>query len=55
VLEVWEQLPTPLVRPFKLSDFKIAQTPGNGMSAIYGTWPGDETDEEILKALEELS
>jgi hypothetical protein len=54
-LKVWGQLPAPLERPFNLSDFKVPQTPDSGMSAIYGTWPGDETDEEILKALEELS
>ncbi len=54
-LKVWGQLPTPLHRPFNLSDFKVPQSPDSGMSMIYGTWPGDETDEEILKALEELS
>jgi hypothetical protein len=26
-----------------------------GLAAIMGRWPGDETDEEIAKALEELS
>jgi len=54
-LKIWGQVPTPLYRPFKLSDFKIPQGTDSGMSAIYGTWPGDETDEEILEALEELS
>lgn len=54
-LKIWGKVPTPLFRSFKLSDFKVPQGPDSGMSAIYGTWPGDETDEEILKALEELS
>ena len=54
-LEIWGQVPTPLYRPFKPSDFKVPQGSDSGMSAIYGKWPGDETDEEILKALEELS
>ncbi len=54
-LKVWGQLPTPLERPFNLNDFKVPQTPDSGMSAIYGSWPGEETDEDILKALEELS
>jgi DNA-binding transcriptional ArsR family regulator len=27
----------------------------NGFAEIYGKWPGDETDEEIEAALEELS
>jgi len=54
-LKIWGQVPTPLYRPFKLDDFKVPQDKNSGMSAIYGKWPGDETDEEILKALEELS
>jgi len=54
-LKVWGQLPTPLHRPFNLDDFKVPQSPDSGMNTIYGTWPGDETDEEILSALEELS
>jgi len=27
----------------------------SGMERVYGQWPGDETDEEINRALEELS
>ena len=30
------------------------QTPKTGAGAIFGQWPGDETDEEILAALKEL-
>ncbi len=26
-----------------------------GMMALFGSWPGDETEEEIAAALEELS
>jgi hypothetical protein len=54
-LEIWGQVPTPLYRPFQLDDFKVPQDKNSGMSAIYGKWPGNETDEEILMALEELS
>jgi hypothetical protein len=54
-IKLWGQVPTPLHRPFKLSDFKVPHGPDSGMSAIYGKWPSDETDEEVLKALEELS
>jgi hypothetical protein len=54
-LEIWEQEPTPLYRSFQLDDFKIPQDKNSGMSAIYGKWPGNETDEEIFLALEELS
>ena len=32
-----------------------AQTPNNGLAAIYGKWPGDESDEEVERVLKELS
>lgn len=32
-----------------------AQSHKKGMAAIYGKWPGDETDEEIERALKDLS
>jgi len=50
-LEIWGQVPTPLHRPFDMTDFFEPR----GLSAIIGKWPGNETDEEIIKALEELS
>jgi len=31
-----------------------AQTPQRGASAIYGKWPGDESEEDLLASLEEL-
>lgn len=36
---------------------RVTVAPGetNGMAEVYGQWPGDETDEEVLAALEELS
>jgi hypothetical protein len=30
------------------------QGPNTGAAAIFGKWPGDETEEELLAALEEL-
>ncbi|MBB6143987.1 hypothetical protein HNQ77_001936 [Silvibacterium bohemicum] len=30
------------------------QTSKNGVSAFFGSWPGTETDQELLAALEEL-
>jgi uncharacterized protein (DUF433 family) len=50
-LMIWGEVPRPLRRPFDMSDFKAER----GLSAIVGKWPGDETDEEVLQALEELS
>jgi hypothetical protein len=44
--------------PVPLSKFDLppeAPTPRPwGLEATFGTWPGDETDEELLKMLEEL-
>ena len=53
---IWEQLPKP--RPHSLADLqpRIPPPPGsNGMAQIIGQWPGDETDEQIQAALDELS
>jgi hypothetical protein len=30
------------------------QAEGTGVSAFFGTWPGDESDEELLDALEAI-
>ncbi len=30
------------------------QTSSVGMHAVFGKWPGDETDEEVLRTLEEI-
>jgi len=30
------------------------QTPRTGISAVFGSWPGEESDEELLSALAEL-
>jgi hypothetical protein len=45
-------------RPKSLDELKprIPTPPGtNWLQEIRGTWPGDETDEEVYRALEEMS
>ena len=32
----------------------VAQDESSGVSAFFGTWPGDESDEELLRALREI-
>jgi len=32
----------------------LPQDEASGVSAFFGTWPGDETDEELLDALEAI-
>jgi hypothetical protein len=45
----------PLVGKLDLEALHQPQGPDSGINAIMGKWPGDETDEEILALLEEMS
>ena len=42
-----EEHPRPVFEP-------QAQDESSGVSAFFGTWPGDETDAELLAALDEI-
>jgi hypothetical protein len=51
-----EEITQPLKPAFSLEDFeagKIAPNPG-WLKEIWGKWPGDETIEELLAALEKF-
>ena len=37
-----------------LETLRVPQTAMNGLNAILGMWPGNESDEEIQEALERL-
>jgi len=50
----FRRLPTPSARGTRLSSFLQPQTARTGVAAVYGKWPGDETEEELLAALKEL-
>jgi hypothetical protein len=45
----------PLVRRLDIASLHQPQGPDSGINAIIGKWPGDESEEEILALLEELS
>jgi hypothetical protein len=45
----------PLVGKLDIAALHQPQGPDSGINAIIGKWPGDESDEEILALLEELS
>jgi hypothetical protein len=45
----------PLVRKLDIAALHQPQGPDSGINAIIGKWPGDESEEEILALLEELS
>lgn len=52
---IWSRAPA---RPSETMDFgrlRRPQGPRSGIAAIIGRWPGDETDEQVRAALEELS
>lgn len=44
-----------ILKKFDPSVLDRPQGPDSGLNAVMGKWPGDETDEEILALLEELS
>lgn len=54
-LELWSRAPRPTFGP--LDDSALAQPQGlrSGINAIIGQWPGDESEEEFLAALAEMS
>jgi len=52
---VWSTPPRPLFPPLEAAETHQLQGPRSGAAAIFGAWPGDETDEEIEAALRELS
>ena len=51
---IFSKVPPPLDRKSHTSALKIRQRPGTGVGAFFGTWPGDETDEELLEALKKV-
>lgn len=51
---MWSRVPEPMpVRGAAVAQL-VPQDATSGVSAIFGTWPGDETEEELLAALKEL-
>ena len=50
---IWSAAPSPA--ELDVSELRQPQTPETGIGAIIGKWPGDETDEEVAAALEQLS
>jgi hypothetical protein len=48
---VFESAPKAAARPVASL---LPQDEGTGVSAFFGTWPGDESDEELLNALEAI-
>ncbi|WNG26538.1 hypothetical protein F0U62_22860 [Cystobacter fuscus] len=54
-LSLWSRLPRPLRVLLDTRSLRVAQDERSGFNAIYGQWPGDESEEELVAALEGLS
>lgn len=53
-LSLWSEPPRPLFGGSLVNNVR-RQGPRSGISAVIGTWPGDETDDEVFAMLEEMS
>lgn len=51
---VWSRIPAAMTRAARTREYRRPQGPTTGVNAFWGRWPGDETDEELLRALDEL-
>jgi hypothetical protein len=49
----WTTGPPPLARKPATGKLRIEGAKG-GVAAFFGTWPGDETDEQLLASLKEI-
>jgi hypothetical protein len=54
-LEIWSFEPEPFEADVDLKALRKPQGPRTGASAVFGQWPGDESDEQIAAYLEEIS
>ena len=52
--QFFSAIPKPRRARYDLREVLREQQHKNGISAIFGKWPGDETDEDIARALQEL-
>ncbi|MFH1436464.1 MAG: hypothetical protein ABIJ56_12160, partial [Pseudomonadota bacterium] len=54
-ISLWSKLPKPLMKSLNKKSFRAEQGPRSGINAIFGKWPGDESEEDLKAALEESS
>jgi hypothetical protein len=52
---LWSRMPTPLSQELDTRALHRPQGPRSGVNAIFGQWPGDESDDDLLRMLGELS
>jgi hypothetical protein len=51
-LSVFSEVPQPLESQLEVTSLTRPQGPSTGINAIWGRWPGDESADEIINALE---
>ena len=52
---LWAEVPRPLFTELDVRSLREPQGPRSGVSAIFGQWPGDESDDEFDAAVQSLS
>ncbi len=52
---IWSQMPRPALGRLEPRPRPASQGPRSGVNKIFGRWPGDESEEEVARALEALS
>jgi hypothetical protein len=52
---LWSRLPKPVLTALDTRALRVPQDERSGINAIFGRWPGDESEEEMMVALGELS
>ena len=45
---LWSVMPRPVFQELDPRRLRVPQGPRSGVSAIFGKWPGDESEEEFL-------
>jgi len=50
----FSKVPTPRAAKLERGEFMKPQTRTTGLGAIFGKWPGDETEEQLLAAIQEM-
>ncbi|HZF07905.1 MAG TPA: hypothetical protein VFE33_03855 [Thermoanaerobaculia bacterium] len=54
-VSLWSRMPHSILGDLDRRSLRRPQGPRSGLNAIFGHWPGDESEEEIAAALAELS
>lgn len=54
-IAMWSSMPRPISHGLDVRNLRKPQGPRSGVAAVFGQWPGEETDEEVQRALSELS